>query len=151
MSQLHLPWEEVTESLPPAAPKTVSIEANDNAAARKCRAGADTLEKHIEARHDSANRMLALPPTRKRLQEADSQRKEATRLQRIQLTLRKLAEMHEKGTIVSEVASLTSRAAVERALFSESQNSTLRALYNSTDCPQTGATVALRLEREFLR
>ena len=94
--------------------------------------------------------MLALPPTRKRLQEADSQRKEAARLQRIQLTLRKLAEMHEKGTIASELVRLTSRAAVERALFAESQNSTLRAIYESGDCPETGAVMARRLEKEAM-
>ena len=150
MSQLYLPLDDVLVQPTSTTAKPVPTATNDNAAARKCRAAADVLEKHIEAKQDSANRMLSLPPTRKRLQEADSQQKEATRLQRIQLTLRKLAEMHEKGTIVSELASLTSRAAVERALFAESQNSSLRAIYNNTDCPETNAEMALRLEREAM-
>lgn len=154
MSQLHFPWDDAAP--PPAstmaepAPALVPAGSNDNAAARKCRSAADALEKHILAKHDSANRMLAQPPTRKRLQEADTHRKEAIRLQRIQFTLRRLAEMHEKGSIAPALAGLASRAAVEHALFSESQNSTLRALYDSTDCPETGATVALRLEREAM-
>jgi len=150
MSQLYLPLDDVLGLPASTTAESVPTATNDNAAARKCRAAADAIEKHIEAKHDSANRMLALPPTRKRLQEADSQRNEAARLQRIQLTLRKLAEMHEKGTIVSELAALTSRAAVERALFVESQNSSLRAIYDSTDCPETNTEMALRLEREAM-
>ncbi|HLJ26703.1 MAG TPA: hypothetical protein VKY85_08330 [Candidatus Angelobacter sp.] len=150
MSQLYLPWDDVVG--PPASitAESVPTATNNNAAAKKCRTAADALEKHITAKHDSANRMLVLPPIRKRLQEADSQHKEASRLQRIQLTLRKLAEMHEKGTIVSEVAGLTSRAAVERALFAESRNSTLHAIYDSTSCEETSVTRALRLEREAM-
>ena len=150
MSQLYLPLDDVLVQPTSTAAKPVPTAMNDNAAARRCRAAADAFEKHIEAKQDSANRMLALPPTRKRLQEADSQQKEAARLRRIQVTLRKLAEMHEKGTIVSELAGLTSRAAVERALFAQSQNRTLRAIYDSTDCLETSATMALRLEREAM-
>src|SRR5215471_16102018 len=150
MSQLYLPLDDVLALPASTTPEPVPTATNDNAAARKCRAAADAIEKHIEAKHDSANRMLALPPTRKRLQEADSQRKEAARLQRIQLTLQKLAEMHEKGTIVPELAGLTSRAAVERSLFAESQNSTLRAIYENADCPESGAVMARRLEREAM-
>jgi len=150
MSQLHFPWDNVLVQPTSSTAKPVPTATNDNAAAGKCRTAADALEKHIEAKHDSANRMLALPPTRKRLQEADSQRKEAARLQRIQLTLRKLAEIHEKGTILPELADLTSRAAVERALFTESQNRTLRAIYDSTDCLETNETRALRMEREAM-
>lgn len=150
MSQLYLPWDDVLSPPASTTAESVPTATKDNAAAKKCHAAAAALERHVTARHDSANRMLALPPTRKRLQEADSQQKEATRLQRIQLTLRKLAEMHEKGTIVSELAGFTSRAAVERALFAESQNSSLRAIYNNTDCPETNAEMALRLEREAM-
>lgn len=150
MSQLYLPLDDGLVQPTSTTAKPVLTATNDNAAARKCRAAADALEKHITAKHDSANRMLALPPTRKRLQEADSQRKEAARLQRVQITLRKLAEMHEKGTIVSELADVTSRAAVERALFAESQNSTLRAIYESAECLETSAVMARRLEREAM-
>lgn len=150
MSQLYLPLDDVLVQPTSTTAKPVPTATNDNAAARKCRAAADALEKHITAKHDSANRMLALPPTRKRLQEADSQRKEAARLRRIQITLRKLAEMHEKGTIVSVLADLTSRAAVDRALFAESQDSTLSAIYDSTDCVETSETMAFRMEREAM-
>ena len=150
MSQLYLPLDGVLVQPTSNTAKSVPTGTNDNAAARKCHATADALGKHITAKHDSANRMLALPPTRKRLQEGDSQRKEAARLQRIQTTLRKLAEMHEKGTIVSELADLTSRAAVERGLFAESQNSALRAIYDSTDCLETSETMAFRMEREAM-
>lgn len=150
MSQLYLPLDDMLVQPTSTTAKSVLTATNDKAAARKCRAAADALEKHITAKHDSANRMLALPPTRKRLQEGDSQRKEAARLQRIQITLRKLAEMHEKGTIVSELADLTSRAAVERALFAESQNSALRSIYENTDCLETSETMARRMEREAM-
>lgn len=148
-----LPWEDAACSSPfPSGETSTSSVATrlPNAAAKGCRAAAGALEKHITAKHDSANRMLAKPPTRKRLQEADSQRREAIRLERIQRTLRKLADMHENGSMVPELVSLTSRAAVERALFVESATSAIHVVYNSTDCPESRAGMVLRLSREAM-
>ena len=109
MSQLHLPWDGVIEPPPSTTAESVPTATKDNAAARKCCAAADALEKHIAARHESANRMLALPPTQRDCKKLIASAGEGTRLQRIQLTLRKLAEMHEKGNIAFELVRLTSR------------------------------------------
>ncbi len=69
MSQLNFPRDNVLVQPASSTAKPVPTATNDNVAARKCRAAADALDKHIEAKHDGANRMFALPPTRKRLQE----------------------------------------------------------------------------------
>jgi len=111
---------------------------------------AEAMDKHVAAKHDSANRMLAQPPTRKRLQDADSMRHEATRLERIQRTLRRLAEMHENGTITPELASLTSKGAIESALFNATSGSAIHALYKEADCVEATADRVLRLTREAM-
>jgi hypothetical protein len=129
------------------APKVSPIPSRG---AQQCRCASDALEKHIAARHDSANRMLALPPTRKRLQEAESQRQQATRLERIRRTLQKLAEMHEDGTITPALAALTSRAAVERALFTEGTKSTIHGIFNAIDRAELDSERILRLTREAM-
>ncbi len=97
----------------------------------KCRAAAAAMQKHIDAKHSSANNMLALPPTRKRIQDADSIRGSAVRLEQIQRTLLRLAEMHETGTINPELRDLTSRGAVASALFTTPGDSAIRVLFNS--------------------
>jgi hypothetical protein len=154
MSQLVLPWDNVERpSISTTAElRTLSVSTArpKNDAAERCRAAAATLDKHIAAKHDSANRMLAQPPARKRLQDADSQRRAAIRLERIQRTVRKLADMHEDGTIVPALVSLTSRAAIERALFVELAGSAIHVVYQRTDCPESGADMVLRLSREAM-
>jgi hypothetical protein len=159
MGQLTFSWDdaqasECTHRSVSAKPTSVveapKVAAAPSRGAQQCRAASDALERHIAARHDSANRMLALPPTRKRLQDAESQRKEATRLERIQRTLRKLAEMHEHGTITQALAALTSRAAVERALFTEGSKSAIHAIFNAVDRAELDTERILRLTREAM-
>ncbi len=104
-----------------------------NKAADKCRAAADALQKHIDLKHASANNMLALPPTRKRLTTATESRNAAIRLERIQATLLRLAEMHESRTINPELVKITSRSAVEDALFTGPGDSPLHILYNGVE------------------
>jgi hypothetical protein len=154
MSQLTLPWDGVES--PSSSPITdspqpsICLAPKINVAAGRCRNAATALEKHITAKHDSANRMLALPPTRKRLQDANGLRREGIRLARIQRTLLKLAGMHEDGSILPELASLVTRASVERALFSQSPKGAIHLIYESTDLSESGVELALRLEREAM-
>lgn len=154
MGQLSLPWDDVVASTPsrssgeenpPVQPAT-----KVNIAAQRCRNAAAALEKHVSAKHDSANRMLALPPTRKRLQDAGGIRREAIRLARIQHTLLKLAQMHEEQSILPELAGLVTRASVERALYGQSPKSAIHLIYESTELPESGQELALRLEREAM-
>ncbi len=119
-----------------------------NKAALKCLSAADALQKHIDAKHSSANNMLAQPPTRKRLSDADGLRREARRLERVQETLRRLAEMHEAGSIKPELAKLTSRGAIESALFTAAQDSAIRVLYDSVTRDENKGERVLRLTRE---
>jgi len=146
MSQLTFPWNG-PQHTEPTAP---SLAATANKVAERCRVAADAMDKHVVAKHDSANRMLAKPPTRKRLQDADSIRREATRLERIQRTLRRLADMHENGTITAELASLTSKGAMESALFNATSGSAIHALYKEADCIESTADKALRLTGEAM-
>jgi predicted RNA methylase len=152
MSQFSLPWDDVEPSSSKpncAASQAVAVDSSRrNEKAMQCRAAADSLEKHIPSKHESANRMLALPPSRKRLQEAGSQRQEAIRLQRLQAILRRLATMHETATIARELASITSRAALERALFERTAGSAISVLFESTTCEESRTDLATRLERE---
>jgi len=56
--QIGLPW------LPPLNEVAVTEkEVSNKDRAFLCRAAADAMQKHIQAKHDSANRTLALPPT----------------------------------------------------------------------------------------
>lgn len=117
----------------------------ENRTALKCSSAAQQLQKHIDAKHSSANNMLTKIPTRKRLADAESFRREAIRLEKIQTLLRKLGEMHDSGTIPKELTSITSRAAVESAL---SSNRSLRALYESITGEERKSDRVLRLTRE---
>jgi predicted RNA methylase len=158
MNQLTFPWDGPPR--PEIARKTVTaVSSQDiarklvitpNKAVERCRVAADAMEKHIRAKHDSANRMLAHPPTRKRLQDADSIRREAMRLERIQRTLRRLAEMHENCTIAAELASLTSKGAIESALFNATAGSPIHALHKEADNVESTPDRVLRLSREAM-
>jgi phospholipid N-methyltransferase len=152
MDQLFL-WDEpspqssssVVANHSDGAPGTV---AKENKAALKCHSSADAMQKHIDAKHQSANNMLAMPPTRKRLGDADGLRKQAIRLERIQATLRHLAEMHSNGTISPALASLTTRAAIENALFTSPCDSAFYALYNAVSRDERNEERVLRLTNE---
>jgi len=128
--------------LTPAAVRSV------NKFAAQCRRAADAMSKHIAAKHLSANSMLAKPPTRKRFQDADSIRNEATRLERIQQMLLKLAEMYENGTVPADLASLRSRAAVESALFKEASSSPIHTLYKAVEGADSKRDRILRFTNE---
>lgn len=153
MSQLTL-WNE--SNLPPVSntnreviepvreTEARSIKA-ENKAAIKCFTAADQLQKYIDAKHSSANNQLSKVPTRKRLADAESVRCEAIRLEKIQTLLRRLGEMHNGGTISPELASITSRAAIESAL---SNNSGLRELYESITGEERKSDRVLRLTKE---
>jgi phospholipid N-methyltransferase len=153
MSQLSF-WDEpvhpssstVARNDAERAPSTVS--EKENKAALRCQSSADAMQKHIDAKHKSANNMLAQPPTRKRLRDADALRKQAIRLERIQETLRCLAEMHVIGSIAPELASLTTKGALERALFTSSADSAIYLLYNSVSRDERNEERVLRLTRE---
>ncbi len=122
--------------------------AKESKAVVRCRSSADAMQKHIDAKHQSANNMLAQPPTRKRLRDADGFRKQAIRLERIQSTLRQLAEMHENGSIVPELASLTTKGALESALFTSAGDSAIYRLYNSVSRNERSSERVLRLISE---
>jgi len=124
------------------------VDAKENKAALRCLSSADAMQKHIDAKHQSANNMLAQPPTRKRLRDADGLRKQAIRLERIQATLRRLAEMHENGSIAPELASLTTKGALERALFISAGDSAIYRLYNSVSRDERRSETVLRLISE---
>lgn len=116
-----------------------------NRAALKCLTAANQLQKHIDAKHRSANNMLAKIPTRKKLADAEGLRREAIRLEKIQTLLRQLGEMHAQGTIAPELASITSRSAVESSLRT---SSALAALYESITGEERKSDRVLRLTRE---
>ena len=153
MSQLSF-WDEpvhpssstVVKNDAERASSTVS--EKDNKAALRCRSSADAMQKHIDAKHQSANNMLAQPPTRKRLQHADGLRKQAIRLERIQATLRRLGEMHENGSIAPELANLTTKSALESALFTSPGDSAIYLLYNSIRRDERSPERVLRLVSE---
>lgn len=117
----------------------------ENRSAFKCLNAADQLQKHVDAKHRSANNMLTKMPTRKRLADAEGFRREAIRLEKIQTLLRLLGEMHAKGTISPELASITSRSAVENSLRT---SSALAALYESITGEERKSDRVLRLTRE---
>ena len=151
MSQLELFQDtEVVSSTPQTNEPVSTAPPNNTKAASKCRDAAAALEKHIGAKHESANRMLALSPTRKRVQDARSQRQEAMRLERIQRTLLMLADMHEAGTITPGLSAITTRATLERALFQSSATSEIRSIYDRSESNETTMQLAVRLEREAM-
>jgi type I restriction-modification system DNA methylase subunit len=106
------------------------------------------MQKHIDAKHHSANNMLAQPPTRKRFRDADGLRKQAIRLERIQATLRRLAEMHMNGSIAPDLASLTTKGAFESALFTSPADSAIYLLYKSVSRDEGNEERLLRLTKE---
>lgn len=121
--------------------------------AANCRSAADAMQKHIDAKHQSADNMLALPPTRKRLQDGEGLRNDARRLERIQRTLRQLADMFEAGTAPSILTEFTSRAAVERAIWNPSSSvgaAKVRAMYDDADRPPSRAEILAKRSRELL-
>ena len=155
MSQLTL-WNETDlspvsgtngESLQPVPVRNAErpTTKTENTAAHKCVSAAEQLQKHIDAKHQSANNMLTKIPTRKRLADADSSRREAIRLEKIQTLLRQLGEMHENSTIPPELASFTSRSAIENALPS---NNSLRVLYEAITGEEGKSDRVLRLTGE---
>jgi predicted RNA methylase len=157
MSQLsfwnHLPDPESTgtaqeETVPGPTIPVENTAKQPNKATLKCLFAADALQKHIDAKHSSANNMLAQPPTRKRLSDADAFRREAIRLERVQETLRRLADLHEAGSMNPELANLTSRGAIESALFTAPQDSAIRVLYDSVTRDENREERVLRLTRE---
>jgi hypothetical protein len=137
MSQLCL-WDQPVQPAPTSAKTETPPSLNNDALLRagewtnnralRCITAAELMQKQIEAKHRSANNLLVQPPTRKRLDDADTLRREAMRLERIQATLRKLATMHENGTVLAELAAFTSRSAIENALFTSSGQSSIHAL-----------------------
>jgi phospholipid N-methyltransferase len=153
MSQLSL-WDDpvhpssstVAKNSSEQAPRKDSEKANK--AAHRCRSSADAMQKHIDAKHHSANNMLAQPPTRKRLRDADGLRKQAIRLERIQATLRRLAEMHMNGSIAPDLAGLTTKGALENALFTSPGDSAIYLLYNSVSRDERSSERVLRLISE---
>lgn len=154
MSQLRFTWDVVLSTPTPTTTVDRRLEpkrsTSNSKAAERCRKAADAMQKHIDIKHSSANAMLAKPPTRKRFQDADSIRREAIRLERIQSTLRKLAEMHEAGTIRPELASLTSRLALEDALLTESGSSAIHAVYRSAERAESKSEQVRRLTSEAM-
>jgi predicted RNA methylase len=120
----------------------------DDASALKCRSAAADMQKYVDAKHSSANRMLALPATRKRIQDADCIRREAIRLEQVQRTLLRLAEMHEKGMIDPDLRDLKTRGAIESALFTRSGDSSIRILFNSVAQDEHKSDKILRWTKE---
>jgi predicted RNA methylase len=152
MSQLSL-WDDSvhpsssTVAINKAEPPS-QIPEKENRAALRCQSSAGAMQKHIDAKHQSANNMLAQPPTRKRLSDADGLRKQAIRLERIQATLRRLAQMHLNGSIVPALAGFTTKGAIESALFTSPGDSEIRLLYNSVTRDERNEERILRLTRE---
>jgi phospholipid N-methyltransferase len=149
MSQLSF-WDKPSSSLSAetSCPTPGVVGPGENKSALKCRSAAAAMQKHIDAKHSSANNMLALPPTRKRIQDADSIRRGAIRLEQIQRTLLRLAEMHETGTISPELRDLTSRGAVASALFTMPGDSAIRLLFNSVSRDEQKSEKILRWTKE---
>lgn len=151
MNQLTFPWSDADSPLSsPAADSTELLVALGNPAAAQCRKAAAGLDKHVASKHKSADNMFALPPTRKRLQDGERLRRQAISLERIQRTLYILAEMHDNGTITPELDSLRSRGAVESALFNNASNSSIHAIFKSTERSETTSEKVQRLGQEAL-
>jgi phospholipid N-methyltransferase len=152
MSQLSF-WDKPSSSLSTetSCPTSGVVGlAGENKSALKCRTAAAAMQKQIDAKHSSANKMLALPPTRKRIQDADSIRRGAIRLEQIQRTLLRLAEIHETGTISPELRDLTSRGAVASALFTMPGDSAIRLLFDSVARDEQKSPKILRWTKEAL-
>jgi protein-L-isoaspartate O-methyltransferase len=115
--------------------------------ADQLRAAADAMDKHIVAKHQSARNMLALPPTRKRTQDGEGIRQDALTLEKTQAVLRRLADMHDAGTITASIASLNSRAAVDRLRW---QDGPIREMFVAADRPVTAAERLEKIERDVL-
>jgi len=82
----------------------------------KLRKLADGMENTIQNKLNpgSANQN----PTPRRMRIADSMRREGERLQRVQILLRRLADLHEAGTVPEELAGITTKSAAEEAFYS---------------------------------
>ncbi len=157
MRQLSF-WDETVYPLSPevnvkrSSPDKIDAECKTDSgkAALQCRKSAAALQKQIDAKHHSANSLLLQFPTRKRLSDAASFRREAVRLEQVQATLQRLADMHDEGRIPSELARVNSRGAVESALFNSAMDSTIRMLYNSAGRDERRDERILRMTQEAL-
>ena len=151
MSQYFLPFDSpALQADKPVNATSAAAKSRTTRDAEQCRHAAEQLQKHIEAKHKSADNSLLLPPTRRRLQVSDRLLCQAQRLEQIQSTLRKLAEMHENRTISPELTDLTSCAAVERALFQAGSQSAIQRIYREAAREEAAEVRAGRMEREAL-
>lgn len=87
--------------------------SNGAATAAKLRAMADKMQGEIDGKF--ADRLTNTP---KRAREAQSARLDGYRLQRTQSAMRKLADLHEAGTISDLLAGLTTKAAIFKLAYS---------------------------------
>jgi 16S rRNA G1207 methylase RsmC len=120
-----------TKANVPIAAKVEVLLEKASEASTKCSAAAQALQKQIEAKHRIADTLLLQFPTRKSLADAATARREAIHMEQVQATLSGLAAMHEGGNIPVELSGLTSRGAIESALFTSPNDSVIRTLYNS--------------------
>jgi phospholipid N-methyltransferase len=130
------------------SPGATEVIPNANKSALRCHSSANALQNYIDAKHRSANNMFALPPTRKRLTDASKLRNEAIRLEALQETLRGLAEMHANGRIEPDMAKLTTRGALENALFTLPGTSAIHQLYTSVKRNERRNERVIRLTTE---
>jgi hypothetical protein len=146
MDQLRF-WTDTSANDSPRSRPCLSDLTNKSPHARaaaRCLDAARLLQRQFDAKHASATNMLSRPATRKRVGDGDSLRKEALRLERIQLLLQTLAERHETRTISPDLVGYTRRAAIEHGLFTKPATSALRLLFNSL--PTTERT-ELRIQK----
>lgn len=149
MSQYLLPFDSLPLEAHPPAKRLAKFEPSRiPREAEQCRYAAEQLQKHVDAKNKSADNMLLQPPTRRRLAASDALRREAQRMEQIQSTLRKLAEIHEGGTISPDLVNLTSRAAVERALFHTGGQSAIHQIYRQAAREEPVDQQVVRMERE---
>lgn len=81
----------------------------------KLRKLADGMEKTIQNKLNpgSGNQN----PTPRRMRIADSMRREGERMQKVQILLRRLADLHEAGAVPEELAGITTKKAAEEAFY----------------------------------
>jgi 16S rRNA G1207 methylase RsmC len=149
MSQYLLPFDSLPLQAHPPTKSQFKLEPSRGArVAEQCRQAAEQVQKHIQKKHQSADNLLLQMPTRRKLEASDVLRREAQRLEQIQSTLRKLADLHAGGTISPDLANLTSRAAVERALFHTSGQSEIHQIYRQVARDEPVKQRILRMEGE---
>ena len=114
-----IPQSIPVDTIPATIPATITVSshtapkpANDIPA--KLRTLADGMEKAIDGKFNSG--CSQQNPTKRRLAMAEGMRKDGENLQKVQFLLRALADMHEAGTILPELATIKTKAAAEAAL-----------------------------------